>query len=258
MWYRRGNLLLKISKSIEKNNEDILHYLSNEWHRIREFIFQQLSLCKITLGSIFHEIENNKIHNLFLAKEFSLKTPPTVITTTKKELVDFYRINGKIITKPISYTPTFTQDNNSYTNNGTHLVNINDIEELDDTFSPTCFQKYIDKQFEVRVFYLKGKLYSMAIFSQMNEKTKIDFRNYDYGNPNRTVPYQLPKSIEEKIKKILLYLKYDTCSIDIIYSTDNEYYFLEINPSGQFEWLSENCNYYIEKDIAKYLLNGKI
>ena len=187
-----------------------------------------------------------------------IKTPPTVITTTKKELVDFYRINGKIITKPISYTPTFTQDNNSYTNNGTHLVNINDIEELDDTFSPTCFQKYIDKQFEVRVFYLKGKLYSMAIFSQMNEKTKIDFRNYDYGNPNRTVPYQLPKSIEEKIKKILLYLKYDTCSIDIIYSTDNEYYFLEINPSGQFEWLSENCNYYIEKDIAKYLLNGKI
>lgn len=30
----------------------------------------------------------------------------------------------------------------------------------------------------------------MAIFSQQNEKTKIDFRNYDYSRPNRVVPYE--------------------------------------------------------------------
>ena len=45
----------------------------------------------------------------------------------------------------------------------------------------------------------------------------------------------------------------NTGSIDLIYSLSNEYVFLEVNPQGQFDWLSKNCNYYIEKDIAELL-----
>lgn len=39
----------------------------------------------------------------------------------------------------------------------------------------------------------------MAIFSQENDKTKIDFRNYDIANPNRCVPYKLPRRIEKQL-----------------------------------------------------------
>ena len=42
-------------------------------------------------------------------------------------------------------------------------------------------------------------------------------------------------------------------SIDMIYSTDNIYYFLEVNPVGQFYQVSFPANYYLEKEIAKTL-----
>jgi hypothetical protein len=47
----------------------------------------------------------------------------------------------------------------------------------------------------------------------------------------------------------------NTGSIDLILTPNGEYFFLEINPMGQYDWLSKNCNYYIEKDIAEMLIN---
>ena len=48
-------------------------------------------------------------------------------------------------------------------------------------------------------------------------------------------------------------LEYKTGSIDLLLDTENNYYFLEINPVGQFGMVSIPCNYNIEKKIAEYL-----
>mgnify|MGYP000874440113 CR=1 FL=1 len=97
----------------------------------------------------------------------------------------------------------------------------------------------------------------MAIFSQNNPKTQIDFRNYDYDKPNRLNPFKIPIEISNKIIKLMKKLKIICGSIDMIYTPKGEYVFLEVNPIGQFQWLSQNCNYYIEREIANHLI-GKI
>jgi D-alanine-D-alanine ligase-like ATP-grasp enzyme len=43
-------------------------------------------------------------------------------------------------------------------------------------------------------------------------------------------------------------------SFDIIFTKQNKFVLLEVNPIGQFHWLSKNCNYKIEKIIANYLI----
>ena len=96
----------------------------------------------------------------------------------------------------------------------------------------------------------------MAIFSQSDEKTKTDYRNYNRVKPNRNVPYKLPQDVEDKICLFMDASGLDTGSIDIIKSTDGRYVFLEVNPCGQFDWLSGNCNYYIEQKIAHYLMQS--
>jgi glutathione synthase/RimK-type ligase-like ATP-grasp enzyme len=98
-------------------------------------------------------------------------------------------------------------------------------------------------------------MYSMAIFSQLDEQTKIDFRNYNYEKPNRCVPYKLPDYIEVKIEMLMNKLSLNTGSIDLVFTTDNEYYFLEVNPVGMFSPLTWPLNYTIEKDIAIFLAN---
>ena len=100
----------------------------------------------------------------------------------------------------------------------------------------------------------------MAIFSQKDNKTQEDFRNYNRTKPNRFVPYVLPDNICKSIIKLMKKMNLKTGSIDLIKSAnDNKYYFLEINPSGQFGMVSKPCNYYLEKKMAEYLvhLNNK-
>ncbi|MBM6497958.1 hypothetical protein H9X54_001390 [Flavobacterium macrobrachii] len=120
-------------------------------------------------------------------------------------------------------------------------------------FFPSLLQEYIQKKYELRIFFLNDKLYSMAIFSQESEQTKIDYRNYQKEKPNRRVPYKLPIEIEEKLIFFMRKIELNSGSIDMIVTYSNEYYFLEVNPVGQFGALSYNCNYNIENLIADYL-----
>jgi glutathione synthase/RimK-type ligase-like ATP-grasp enzyme len=124
---------------------------------------------------------------------------------------------------------------------------------MSDNFFPSLLQHSIPKLYELRIFYLGGDFYSMAIFSQEDEQTKTDFRNYNYQKPNRTVPYKLPQEIEDKLDKFMKEMDLDTGSIDMIVTPRYEYVFLEVNPVGQYEMTSIPCNYYLNEKIAKYL-----
>ncbi|CEJ68525.1 hypothetical protein BN1195_00813 [Chryseobacterium oranimense G311] len=44
-----------------------------------------------------------------------------------------------------------------------------------------------------------------------------------------------------------------TGSIDMIKGRDGNYYFLEVNPSGQFRMTSLPCNYNLHFEVAKFL-----
>ena len=93
----------------------------------------------------------------------------------------------------------------------------------------------------------------MAIFSQNDMQTAIDFRQYNSNNPNRNVPFKLPDNLKKSLTKLMCDIGLNTGSIDMIYTKDKEYVFLEVNPVGQFKMTSMPCNYYIERDVARIL-----
>lgn len=128
------------------------------------------------------------------------------------------------------------------------------IQEENERFPFTLFQVYIDKEFEVRSFFLDGNFYSIAIFSQNDSQTRIDFRNYNRKKPNRTIPFNLPEDIKKRLLCFLKKAKLRMGSFDLIKSTKGQYYFLEINPVGQFGMVSFPGNFYLEKRLAKYLI----
>jgi glutathione synthase/RimK-type ligase-like ATP-grasp enzyme len=92
----------------------------------------------------------------------------------------------------------------------------------------------------------------MAIFSQNDDQTKTDFRKYNNEKPNRNIRYSLPKDVEDKVQKLMQVLDLNCGSLDFIKSGDL-YYFLEVNPVGQFANVAYHCNYPLFKKIADYL-----
>src|SRR5262249_29782735 len=107
-------------------------------------------------------------------------------------------------------------------------------------------------------FFFQNEFYSMAIFSQYDEQTAVDFRHYNTRVPNRMVPYKLPAQICDRLSHLLAKMHLESASIDLIKDVDGRYIFLEINQVGQFGFLSDACNYQLEKRVARHLLSLEV
>ena len=202
------------------------------------------------------EFKLNRVIVSETAKKLKLDVPESIITNSILELKKFINNYEVIITKSIAEMPMFMgKQNIKYLTSVIDKNNINNVF-TEGFFYPSLFQEKIEKKYEIRTFYLDNEFYSMAIFSQENNRTKIDYRNYDTKKPNRFVPYNLPRDIEEKLRELVNYYKLSTCSIDIIKALNDKYYFLEINPVGQFGMVSYPCNYNLEEKIADYLIRN--
>lgn len=256
VWYRRDRLNLK-TELINNFSED--NDISNmfkthslfEKNVITDFInylfLRKKNINNYLLSSV------NKLLVLAKAESVGLKIPDTLVTGCKKQLLEFKRAHKSLITKCLAEGAYF--GNNDYWFYAyTEPVTIEMIDKLNDQFCPSLFQKQIPKKYEIRTFYLNNRFNSMSIFSQTNRKTKDDFRHYDQTLPNRNVGFKLPFTIENKLAKLMKSLNLNSGSIDLIYGKDHEFYFLEVNPIGQFGMLSYPCNYFLDKQIADFLL----
>ncbi len=251
-WHRRSNIGDSYySGNFEKHSNELLNVLSEflkiEEKTILEMAYSSLESIK-SIGGI-NKVEINKLTALIKAKEVGLKIPETLITRNKKVVKTHFKDN-EIISKGIQSSPiVFTEKYNlqSFTES---II----IEDLSDVFHPSLFQSNIQKKHEIRSFFVNNEIYSMVILSQKDEMTKTDFRQYNKKNPNRMMPYKLPDSIEDKIRKFMNLVELNTGSIDLIKTKDNEYVFLEVNPVGQYQFVSYYCNYHLNKKIALNLI----
>ncbi|KAB8152709.1 hypothetical protein EZY14_012875 [Kordia sp. TARA_039_SRF] len=254
VWHRRGYIPFR-PKSYRKTHHIMIEgFLENDiGNAIKGIDLILQHTAKYYIGSWFKEKETYKILNLHLAKKAGFKIPKTIVTNCKTELQAFKDEYENIISKGLDRMILFTTNEFS-AGKGTFMVTQEMIDTLPSHFEPTLFQNCIYKLYEVRIFIFDTHLFSMAIFSYPFEgKTRVDVREDIKERPNRCIPYILPKTIDEQIRKFMKFVDMKTGSIDLIVGTDQEYYFLEVNPMGQFDWVSGLCNYNIEYTIANLL-----
>jgi ATP-GRASP peptide maturase of grasp-with-spasm system len=258
IWCRRGHFMFSIPNpevKIEDSSDiksKIREHLNQEITTLSDFIYDFLNTKGILIND--PRLYNfNKLCGLSIAIKSGLNVPPTVITDCNSNVKQVFKNNNDIITKNIQDVFSYHDENNDviWSQQTFSLAN---TEIPHDQFFYSLFQENIRKEFEVRTFIFNNMIYSIAIFSQKNEFTKVDFRNYYQGIPNRMIPYKLPKDIELKLLRFMDLSNLFTGSIDMIYD-GNVYYFLEVNPVGQFDFVSGYGNYPIEYDIAMYFKN---
>lgn len=254
-WFRRGYFLFRYIKDIPtlplETNKSIKEYLACEGKTIENYLYYYLNKgITINYPSNYNY---NKLIALNEAQKVGLLVPQFLLSVNPDKMKAFVFKEGDCISKSI-------QDMNGIEINNTCIFIGNTIRVDTNSICPrghwySLLQKEIKKKYELRIFYFKGKIYTMAIFSQMNEDSYLDFRDVDVNgpHPNRMVPYNLSAEMAGKIRKLMRNLKLESGSIDIIVDKNNKYYFLEVNPVGQFNFVSEICNYNIEKDIANFL-----
>ncbi|WP_125719646.1 ATP-grasp domain-containing protein [Flavobacterium ustbae] len=246
VFYKNGTLNYQINTDKDES-KFIIDYNANEWNKLRfflHFLIEKKAICLI--GNIAH-YEVNKLEVLTLANEIGLKIPESFITSSKDNVCRLLHEKKQLITKSIGEIKPFYSKDDLYLN---YTREINLFEKMSDNFVPSLLQVKVDKKYEIRTFFIKNRFWSIAIFSQENQDSIIDNRII---NSNHITNFQIPADLESKIVKLATLLNLNSGSVDWIYSTDNNFYFLEINPLGVFNNVSYYGNYNIEKEIAKLL-----
>lgn len=253
-WHSRSNLqyLLDGHETVEEASlgRQVFEFLTNELRELRQVVVETFAGERGL--STPERTGRSKISVLQLAAAEGLRVPATLVTNDRDELRRFLHEHGRIVTKPIGNCMSVDLADGNFLM-FTSAVDEELVERLPPRFFPSLFQQRVEKAYELRVFILDGRCWSMAMFSQRSEKTSVDFRG-DYGSgSSRSVPYRLPAEVEQKLLRTMEAVKLRTGSADLIRTPDGEYVFLEINPVGQFGMVSAPCNYYLERHVARFL-----
>ncbi|MFD2602563.1 grasp-with-spasm system ATP-grasp peptide maturase [Flavobacterium suzhouense] len=245
-WYRRSRLKFAPFSVVEYIHEGVdlsnrmNAFLEEEYFKLIEFF--QYEINKIAVLNRYEDNNINKLQVLSMARDCGINIPETSILDNA---ISPDVNQNEYITKAISDFILYDDKSNYFCTT--------DYISVDGPFSYSLIQKEVKKKFEIRSFFMKGKFFSSAIFSQENEKTKLDFRNYDFENPNRVVPFSMPAWLEERLAQLMQRIGLNSGSFDLAYTHDNKYVLFEVNPVGQFEQVSFPCNYSIHKLIAHEL-----
>lgn len=244
VFYRNGGIYYDTATG--EINSNLIDFYNSELRSISEFIYYYFKVNGVRVfGNLFTK-EVNKLEVLFLAKSLGFKTPDTYILS---QLKDFAKIDSsrKYITKSVSEMKPIFVDNELYLNY-THEISPNQTQDKKENIIPSLIQEKIRTTYEIRAFFFDKEIWAVATF---DFSKKIDIRNTK-DSDKKYLPYRFPLEIRRKIHKMAKILDLKCGTIDLIKS-DNDFYFLEVNPLGQFHQVSHYGNYQIEKHIANLL-----
>jgi glutathione synthase/RimK-type ligase-like ATP-grasp enzyme len=201
------------------------------------------------LPSIFPEVKwvnspramsgcGRKLDQLPIAKTLGFKVPQTIVSNSRHEILSFLDVFPDAIIKPMDFGG-FTYDNKNF-GCFTSPIGRREVEGLPDSafYAPVFVQRKIVKFQELRVTVIGSKVSACAIDSQGSDDLSVrsDWRMI----PPVELPHQivnLPDDITSAVRRFTEICGLNYAAFDIIQEPDKEFYFLEMNPNGQYLWI---------------------
>lgn len=246
VWHRKS-WNIAIPEDLDENYAAVF---LNEYESLRFNLFTALEhLPWINPLQAERKIESNKILQLTLAKKNNLIIPETLFSNDEEAVKEFFHqfCQGKAIAK---LHGTISKSMNGQEMISTLLFDEDNLEQLSDiAVCPMIFQPYIEKQYELRIVYLNGEFFTGKINNKVHTDWRISQTEFFWE------PYELPKNIEENLSLMMLEMGLVFGAIDMIKSTNGNYYFLEVNPQGEWGMLQKELDFPIAQRIADYLIN---
>lgn len=256
IWYRHFlNGLSRIKVGVKRFGQQLNQDLQAEIKGTVELLAYLLSNKTWVPGPI-PSIHPNKLAVLLQAQAAGLQVPNSKISCSREEALEFCKASPyqTITTKQISDEGrNYYQDGDYAYYTLTKKLTIKDLAACSHSFFPSLLQTYIYPDYEVRTFYLDGQFYSTAIVNNKRE-AYADRKLINEEDSTHFLPYGLPEEIKAAVKELMQELDLRAGCLDFIRDRSGVYYFLEVNPIGQYLLESRHCNYYLEKKIAEYLI----
>jgi len=250
IWNRRpGKPFDDIDKK-ERPSGAVQSFVNDQWYTWLEAI-QLISNITWVNDPKANDATENKIRQLLTASKIGFEIPETVITNDPdhaKFLINKH--NNLAVTKAL-YSPLIEEPEEDFFIFTNKIREINHVPEKEIRISPTIFQQALIPKFDYRVTVIGEKVFTVRIERQDGVPLDIDWR-MDKSDIN-FIQCDLPPEIE---KLCLRYVQESSLlfgAIDLVEHKDN-FYFLEINPNGEWGWLQKPHNVPIAEALCDLLI----
>lgn len=186
----------------------------------------------------------NKMLQLRYANEVGFLIPKTVVINSSSAL-----INEEKLYAVKSIDTLFLRNGAEECFLYTNTLSGKEINNSELRLAPLTVQELISPKVDLRITVVENNVYSVKVIKNDNG-INDDWRKEKDGV--KFIPINLPKIIENKCIKLVqkLGLKYGAIDMAVC---DNNYYFIEINPTGEWAWLVETAKLPIYKSIVNVL-----
>lgn len=181
-----------------------------------------------------------KPEQLARASRVGLRVPSTLLTTDPESAEAFCdRHEWRVIAKPVGHGEILSKDADDDQLVYTNLVRPELRTSLYQVSRcPTLFQRQIEKRVDLRVTVVGREVIAVELHSQDAEFSRIDCRRENMrGMRYRLV--RLSDSLCRQLVELVASYGLRFAAIDLVEDQTNDYWFLEINPAGQWAWLDE-------------------
>jgi glutathione synthase/RimK-type ligase-like ATP-grasp enzyme len=197
-----------------------------------------------------------KVLQLRIASQVSgFQVPEYVVTSDPIEAEKFVRqkCGGDAVVKPLG-RPVISDENSISTvfTNLTSKIDSDDWGSL--RYAPSIFQALVHKVAEVRVTVVGTKIFAARI--EVATLDHVDYRTVDPYKLQHSV-VSLPPNIAQGCVEMLHFFGLRFGALDFVIDQHGEYYFLELNPNGQWLWVEEITGLPIAEALAQELCSQK-
>lgn len=252
IWNRKTFVQLMLE---EQNKGYEFNIWKNEWNKTLLGIYYYLSDRKwINYYRNNHKAEN-KYLQMDIAKQIGFKIPSFILSNRKKDIMNFLSENQKVVIKLMNQD-FYQVEKGAFKGFYVNPVTVEDFHDFnEEEENPIFLQEYIEKKYEVRYTVVGDEHFVCKIDSQKSEIAKIDWRRYDLSNtPHEQI--SPPSQVKEQVTRLMDELKLSYGALDFIVDKDDHWWFLEINPSGQYLWIEDLTGMPITYSIKNFLLNS--
>lgn len=188
----------------------------------------------------------NKIYQLIIAKECGFKIPNTQVSNTSNIDID---VDEDYVVKSLDTALFYDLKNNKEMFTYSNVVKGKELKEYNLKQAPVFIQEFLNPKVDCRITYIGGNKFpvwikknGIGIYGDWRfQKDKLDY-----------APFKLPEEIEFAIDKLMTKLELYFGGIDLAY-VNGEYYFIEVNPTGEWGWLEVKTGLQISMQIKKIL-----
>lgn len=188
----------------------------------------------------------NKMLQLCVAKQNKLEIPKTFLTNDTSCLPSEKKFIVKSLDTALFYD--FDNDNEMFTYS--NIVTSDELQEYDLTQAPVVIQEALNPKIDCRITYVDGVMFPVQILFNGHglygdwryKKDSLEYKSFS-----------LPSTIERSIKAVMNSLNLKFGGIDLIFC-DGKYYFIEVNPTGEWGWLETVAGLKISDEICNAMM----